>query len=36
MIIFVPEGTPDDPTRIPTFYDNTYKYLKSLGIQEAV
>ncbi|NTU99331.1 DUF2075 domain-containing protein [Candidatus Falkowbacteria bacterium] len=36
MVIFVPEGTSDDPTRMPRFYDNTYKYLKSLGIQEAV
>ncbi|AOS83828.1 hypothetical protein BIU88_06495 [Chlorobaculum limnaeum] len=34
MVIFVPEGTPNDPTRIPRFYDNTYKYLKSLGVQE--
>ena len=34
MIIFVPEGTPEDPTRMPRFYDKTYKYLKSLGVQE--
>jgi len=29
-----PEGNPEDPTRLPEFYDATYKYLKSLGIQE--
>jgi hypothetical protein len=34
MIIVVPEGSSDDPTRDRTFYDPTYKYLRSLGIQE--
>lgn len=29
-----PEGFPEDPTRLPEFYDGTYKYLKSLGIIE--
>ena len=29
-----PEGFPEDPTRLPEFYDGTYKYLKSLGIEE--
>ena len=29
-----PEGFPEDPTRLPEFYDGTYKYLKSLGIKE--
>lgn len=24
----------EDPTRLPEFYDGTYKYLKSLGIKE--
>ena len=28
------EGFPEDPTRLPEFYDGTYEYLKSLGIQE--
>lgn len=28
MIICVPEGTPDDNTRLPEFYDGTYKFLK--------
>ena len=34
MILCVPEGDPDDPTRLPDFYDSTYQYLKSLGIEE--
>ncbi len=34
MVIFVPEGTPEDPTRMPRFYDNTYIYLKGLGVRE--
>ena len=29
-----PEGFPEEPTRLPEFYDGTYKYLKSLGIIE--
>lgn len=29
-----PEGFPEDPTRLPEFYDGTYEYLKSLGIEE--
>lgn len=42
MVICVPTGNPnktnngfwEDPTRIPEYYDGTYKYLKSLGIDE--
>lgn len=34
MVICVPEGSLDDPTRQPAFYDGTYEYLKSLGIKE--
>lgn len=42
MIICVPEGNarlnaegnPEDPTRLPEFYDSTYMYLKSLGFKE--
>ena len=34
MVIVVPEGTEQDPTRDPTFYDGTYGYLRSLGIEE--
>ena len=29
-----PEGFPEDPTRLPEFYDGIYKYLKSLGLDE--
>ena len=28
------EGFPEDPTRLPEFYDGTYAYFKSLGIKE--
>ena len=28
-----PEGFPEDPTRLPEFYNGTYEYLKSLGIE---
>ena len=42
MIICVPYGNsnvtstgyPEDKTRLPEFYDGTYEYLKSLGIEE--
>ena len=42
MVICVPEGNPnknlsgfwEDSTRLPEYYDGTYQYLKSLGIQE--
>ena len=34
MIICVPKGNPDDYTRLPEFYDGTYEYLKSIGIEE--
>ena len=34
MIICVPEGKREDHTRQPEFYDGTYQYLKSLGLQE--
>ena len=29
-----PEGFPEDPTRLPSFYDSTYEYFKSLGLDE--
>lgn len=32
MVIFVPPGVGDDPTRKPTFYDPTFHYLSRLGI----
>ncbi len=42
MVICVPEGNPnktvsgfwEDSTRLPEFYDGTYQYLKSFGIEE--
>ena len=34
MIICVPNGNPDDHTRLPEFYDSTYFYLKSIGLEE--
>ena len=42
MVICVPTGNPnknpsgfwEDGTRLPKFYDGTYQYLKSLGIEE--
>ena len=34
MVIFVPPGDDDDPTRSPAFYDGTYDYLVSLGLPE--
>ncbi len=42
MVICVPTGNPnktlngfwEDSTRLPEFYDGTYEYLKSLGIEE--
>ena len=29
-----PEGFPEDSTRLPSFYDCTYRYFKSLGMEE--
>lgn len=42
MVICVPEGNPnktqsgfwEDSTRLPEYYDGTYQYLKSIGIDE--
>ncbi len=34
MILFIPKGDPEDPTRLPEYYDATYEYLKSIGIPE--
>ncbi|KAF0132191.1 MAG: hypothetical protein FD155_715 [Bacteroidetes bacterium] len=33
MVIFVPTGDTEDHTRLPAFYDETYRYLLSTGIQ---
>lgn len=34
MVIFIPKGSTDDISRLPSFYDSLYHYLKSLGIKE--
>jgi len=34
MVVFVPPGDTNDPTRSPAFYDSTFNYLKDLGISE--
>lgn len=34
FIIYIPEGVTDDATRLPAFYDETFNYLKAVGIQE--
>lgn len=31
MVIVVPEGNADDPTRASEYYDGTYDYLKEIG-----
>lgn len=33
MVIVVPEGTTEDPTRRPEYYDTTYNYLKQVGFE---
>jgi DUF2075 family protein len=32
MVIVVPEGDTDDPTRNPAYYDPTFEYLRDLGL----
>jgi len=34
MVIVVPQGSKDDHTRKPEFYDETFDYLKSIGLEE--
>jgi hypothetical protein len=34
MVIVVPSGDSEDPTRNPKFYDQTYEYLKDIGFTE--
>ena len=33
MVIVVPPGDADDPTRVPSFYNHTFKFLKSIGFK---
>ena len=34
MVVFVPPGDESDPTRVPTFYNDTYDYLCGLGVAD--
>lgn len=34
MVIVVPEGDPQDPTRRASFYDPTFEYLSRMGMQQ--
>ena len=34
MVIVVPEGDKEDPTRSSTYYDGTYEYLRMVGIKQ--
>ena len=34
MVIFIPKGNESDHTRLPEYYNETYNYLKSIGIEE--
>ena len=34
MVIFVPNGDANDITRLAEFYESTYEYLKSCGIED--
>ena len=34
MVICVHEGNPNDATRLPAFYDGTYRYLEAIGIEK--
>ncbi len=32
MALVIPDGSDEDPTRDPSFYDATYRYLRSIGV----
>lgn len=34
MVIFIPEGSDEDKTRYKKYYDQTYNYLREIGIKE--
>lgn len=34
MVLVIPQGSDEDPTRAASFYDPTFEYFKSLGLQE--
>lgn len=33
MVIFIPTGSPDDPTRLPEFYDQIFAFLQECGLR---
>jgi DUF2075 family protein len=33
MVVVIPSGDSDDPTRKPEYYDSTFAYLKDIGFQ---
>ncbi|NVJ85621.1 MAG: DUF2075 domain-containing protein [Algoriphagus sp.] len=33
MVLVVPEGNPEDHSRLPEFYDKTFEYFKSMGLR---
>ena len=36
VIIFIPKGNENDSTANPSFYDETYDYLKEIGLKEII
>ncbi|GAB2875456.1 DUF2075 domain-containing protein [Hymenobacter ruber] len=34
MVLFIPEGTAADPTRLPSFYQGVYEFFRAIGIPE--
>jgi hypothetical protein len=32
MVVFVPPGDAEDPTRSPAYYDATWRYLEAAGL----
>lgn len=34
LVIYIPEGNEEDMTTVPSLYNGTYQYLKSIGIEE--
>jgi hypothetical protein len=34
MIIYVPQGSSDDNTILPSYYNGTFNYLKQIGLEE--
>ena len=34
LIIYIPEGDEEDPSRLTEYYEGTYQYLKHIGIKE--